>query len=100
MLLCQALSLLINLTEMCSNNRTLLETITVPWIESDLSESEDVIPKSENVCSNNSSMKLLVQLFLERFSKAESTQIQVLRNTCSSYRRLWLLSACAYKHKW
>ena len=88
----QALSLLINLTEMCSSNRTLLEATKLPWVESAAEESLTVLDTVEGLHAtlygNDSALKVLVDLFLQRYSRAESTQIQVLnvvvvRRTCS-----------------
>lgn len=67
---------MINLTEMCDGNRSLLETTKVPWIDDTLTGSQDSVV-DDAVYGSDSSLRALVKLFLKRFSKAESTQIQV-----------------------
>lgn len=61
---------------MCDGNRSLLETTKLSWIENTLSGSQDPVVDGA-IYGSDSSIRALVLLFLKRFSKAESTQIQV-----------------------
>ena len=56
---------------MCHSNRTLLESTTV------LNDSDSDLVTGESLHTSVSALQVLVQLFVERFSRAESTQIQV-----------------------
>ena len=62
---------------MCDGNRSLLETTKLPWIENTSSGSQDPVTDDAIYGRSDSSIRALVLLFLKRFSKAESTQIQV-----------------------
>jgi hypothetical protein len=61
---------------MCDGNRSSLETTKLPWIENIFSGSQDAAI-DDAIYGTDSSLRALVLLFLKRFSKAESTQIQV-----------------------
>lgn len=61
---------------MCDGNRSLLETTKLPWIGNTSSGSQDPVT-DDAIYGSDSSIRALVLLFLKRFSKAESTQIQV-----------------------
>ena len=61
---------------MCDGNRLLLETTKVAWIDNIPTGSQDSTV-DDAIYGNDSSLRAIVKLFLKRFSKAESTQIQV-----------------------